>query len=1084
MANKTDYPCIKCTKNVANDAIECSLCGRWAHRICAKLSKKKFNELGQTCKYWYCYECTELFPFHTLFDSELQNTLKYNITQHDRFNISLDDLNKTCTLHNDVDPDNNYYNVLNNDCKYLTSDELQIKSKQFKGFSIMHFNCRSMRTNFEAIKSLIQNVNMEIHVIAITESWLDSNDVDAEYDIDNFTILRQDRLNKKGGGVLLYVNKTLDHELVSEMTYSVNNLFECVTVEIKIKNCKNVVVSCMYRTPGGSVVDFNEEFKACVNKVKHDKILCVCGDFNINLLNCEHHLPTKEFLDITQSYGLLPMIDKPTRITLNSATLIDNIFSNAHVKSTSGIVIDDTISDHLPIYTCIELNVFVKQQVKVYFKLCRQLKGENIERLKAELRTTDWSNVIQSIDVNQSYNHFICKIRELFEKCCPLKQVKVNNKYKNKLWITTAIKTSIRKKKCLHKRFIKNRTPSNETKYKVYRNKLNSIIKASMKKYYNDLINANINDIKGTWSALNEIINKKKKSCSYPKYFVGENGKEYKGNKCIADQFNKFFVEIGPKLADKIEKVDSNINVLDTMGERNINSMFVKLVETEEVLNTMKQCKNKSSTDSDDLSMNIVKSIADSIVLPFTHVCNLSLTNGIFPDGMKTAKVIPLFKTGDAKCFNNYRPVSLLSQFSKIIEKLFYSRLNNFIENNDILSDSQYGFRKSRSTVTALIELLEEISDAIDKRKHTIGVFVDLSKAFDTINHNLLLNKLEHYGVRGIAHQFLTSYLKNRFQYVSYNNVKSELLEITCGVPQGSILGPLLFILYVNDIGNISSFLKFVLFADDTNIFASDSDIEILSNRINSELSKLNTWFKANKLSLNVKKTNFMLFTNRLRKSNINISINNTAINMVQSTKFLGVIIDSKLNWKEHIDVIKKKLSKCTGIIYKASVNLETNTLRYLYCSLFLPYINYCVEVWGSAAKCYLNKITVLQKRVVRILCKTDRYSHTAPLFKMLKILKFEDLVFVRIAITMYKAYNGQLPANVQCKFEFNRNITNYNLRNKCNFKTNYSRTCKKSRCLSVYGIKVFNELPTDIKDAVNIMHFKGQLKNMVFKKY
>ena len=272
------------------------------------------------------------------------------------------------------------------------------------------------------------------------------------------------------------------------------------------------------------------------------------------------------------------------------------------------------------------------------------------------------------------------------------------------------------------------------------------------------------------------------------------------------------------------------------------------------------------------------------------------------------------------------------------------------------------------STSLALLELTEEITSALDK-KSTIGVFIDLKKAFDTIDHTLLLEKLRQYGVRGVANDWLSSYMENRLQYVSFGDTDSTLRNVICGVPQGSILGPKLFIPYINDICNVSPVLKFILFADDTNIFCSRSDIVQLSIIVSNELDKLSEWFAVNKLSLNLSKTNFMLFTNCRREQNVNISINTCEIDTVYKTKFLGVglVIDSKLNWKDHVAMVKSRLLKSLAIMHKAKHLLDRRSGMILYFPLFLPYLSYCCEVWGNTYSSNIKKCVCIAKKAVRI---------------------------------------------------------------------------------------------------------------------
>ena len=380
-------------------------------------------------------------------------------------------------------------------------------------------------------------------------------------------------------------------------------------------------------------------------------------------------------------------------------------------------------------------------------------------------------------------------------------------------------------------------------------------------------------------------------------------------------------------------------------------------------MNVVCALKSKTSCDKDNINMVVIKQIINEVLEPLTHICNASLSTGIFPSQMKDAKVVPLFKANDAKLFNNYRPVSILPQFSKILEKLINNRIIQFIKENKLLTDVQYGFRSEHSTALALTDLTEVITKSIDDRKYGLGIFIDLKKAFDTVNHSILLDKLNRYGIRGSAINLLRSYLTNRQQYVMYDNVRSSLTDIRCGVPQGSILGPTLFLLYINDMKNISKLLKFIIFADDTNLFYSSNNIKELQETVNNELKHLVKWFKVNKLSLNVTKTNYMLFTNKKGHHKLDIKIEQEAIMEVKETKFLGVIVDNQLNWKSHIAVVENKISKSIGILYRVKAKLNKSALYTLYCALVLPYLDYCCEIWGNTFKTKLNKVTKLQKR-------------------------------------------------------------------------------------------------------------------------
>uniref|UniRef100_A0A672G3Z8 Reverse transcriptase domain-containing protein n=1 Tax=Salarias fasciatus TaxID=181472 RepID=A0A672G3Z8_SALFA len=449
---------------------------------------------------------------------------------------------------------------------------------------------------------------------------------------------------------------------------------------------------------------------------------------------------------------------------------------------------------------------------------------------------------------------------------------------------------------------------------------------------------------------------------------------------------------------------------------------------------------------------------------------------------MKVAKIIPLFKKGNKNDFSNYRPVALLSQFSKVLEKLFVIRLNKFIETYKILSPSQYGFRANHSTATALMELTEEITNAMDNKQFLVSIFVDLQKAFDTLDHEILLQKLYKYGIRGVAHQWVASYLKDRSQFVEVNDTKSNFCNITCGVPQGSVLGPILFLLYVNDIVSASNVLKCILFADDTTLFYTGKNINEVLQTVENEFQKVLHWFNANKLSININKTKFMVFTCKEKDIGARLSIQGLEIERVHEVKFLGVLIDEHLTWKSHTERVKTKLSQTVAVLHKLKESLNKNALLLLYNSLIIPHLTYCIEVWGNACKTYLDPICILQKRALRVVNGSGYRAHTNPISLQLGTLKFNELVELNVLKCMYKAHQKTLPENLQNRFK--KKESKYNLRGSDFFCKPKFRTKPKERCISVHGVNLWNSLECEIKTSKSIHCFKKSVKLILMDRY
>ena len=492
-------------------------------------------------------------------------------------------------------------------------------------------------------------------------------------------------------------------------------------------------------------------------------------------------------------------------------------------------------------------------------------------------------------------------------------------------------------------------------------------------------------------------------------------------------------------MAGKIQSSIPRVGNFETYVKKpnSPNSLFFSPVSKSEILKIISSLNHTKSTGDCSIPRQVFDSVPDTLAEILQLLINLTFETGIFPSTLKTVKVIPIFKNkGSNQDVNNYRPISLLSNVDKIIEKLVYSRLISFLDLHNILSNRQFGFRKKHSTKLALISLTEEIRRSLDSGKFSCGVFIDLQKAFDTVDHNILLCKLELYGVRGVANNWFQSYLSNRIQYVSYSNSTSSKRKILTGVPQGSVLGPLLFLIYINDLCNAVKHSETSLFADDTSIIYSDSSLVTIETCINSDLGNLFTWLCANKISLNIAKTKILLFKNIHKRIThaLNFKINNKPIKLSDSVKYLGVTLDHLLNWNLNTRNLCSKLSKANGALSRLRHYVSRTTLIQIYYALFFSHLNYSCQIWGQTYNANIDRIFKLQKRSLRLITFSDFNAPSRELFFNLNILKISDLIKLRNISLVQQILRSDCPPRVLSIFSLSFYQHGHQTRGRSNF--------------------------------------------------
>jgi Reverse transcriptase (RNA-dependent DNA polymerase) len=966
------------------------------------------------------------------------------------------------------DPNLNVYNNINVDSLFYDVDSFISKFRCtdmpiFMGLNVQSINAKHSKLT-ELVDQLTQN-KIPLNIIALQETW------HIQYpnllDIPGYQrIIFKNRTVGRGGGVGYYLKNGLNYKILEPPFRSfINKIFESLTLEISDNsggNNKRYIVTNIYRSPtavaGYTLSEQHEEFFN-----KFEQLMTYCNslnvksyiflDANINLLESDSNQNAASYFNTICNNGYLVMNIKATRMSKNCNTLIDHVLSNEKVNLiTSGSIIDD-ISDHWPIFLQLNEKVQNKKPKKQAKAKKRLVTVENLTRLQDSLKNLHWNDVLSTDNVNDCYATFWSTFKVLYDMHVPLVATRFNRNYHRiNDFMTGGLLISRRTKIALLKQSVSDPSDENVSKYKDYRNLYNKLIKVAKKKNVNERLEKSKKNPKKTWEILNELTGRGKTNANIQKLCSG--GLEYTDSKDKANVFNKFFCSVGEAISNSIEPTSANFEDFLRDNPNTIPLEF-GLISQAEFITIINNLEPKSSNDIDGISNKILKFLKFEIATPLVHLFNLSLQTGDFPENLKTSRTVPIFKAGDPTLCDNYRPISLLSSISKVLEKAVACRLVNHLRYNNLINENQFGFQEGISTVHHLLKLTNYVTKELNKKNYTVGVFLDLKKAFDVVPHRILLKKLERLGIRGIALRWFTSYLNGRMQRVEIDGQLSEIEQLTISILQGSILGPILFLCFINDLPNCTELLT-LMFADDTAGLSSGPELKPLIQKVNAELQKLSVWFRANKMAVNVSKTKYIIFKPKGKTitldPNEGIKFNNNDINgpvdnnkifeleriydnsptpQSRSYKLLGVLLDENLSFDQHCNMVCNKLAQSSYIINKVKNMLPRNLLRTLYFSLFNSHLLYCLPLYSCTANKNLKKITIMQKKVVRAICNAKYNDHTEPLFQQLSILPFEKLIMYTKSLLMHSIIHKYGPKSLHNQWIFNneRNV-NIELRN------------------------------------------------------
>lgn len=914
--------------------------------------------------------------------------------------------------------------------------------------------------------------------LCISEHWLAEDEVDVVEIMGYVKVSSFCRRRHIHGGTAIYARRQLAaccEALPRYCNLSVEFSFECSAIVFNKLTC----ILCLYRSQIGNLDLFVTRLSdilgdICGRKFGH---VILCGDFNINSLTIS---PGGDCLyDIFASYGLTSLILAPTRVfghadgTVTESGLdyvVTNIpneciiscenfeagFSDHHAQLLTWAA---TMVSEVPERRSIEVRVMKElnfSEFKRLFLTVDNFFGNFINSLGVACEPLDFDPLFDSF-----WDHLLWCFSAAFPKV--KKTICDYNPFHNKIVFSdylNGLMSDMKTLNYLRKNFS---DPFFNDCYKSKRVEVNRQIDAEKKAFYNNILCNSRNKLRTTW----QLVNGSRSSHSGLQ--IKQNGQLLESHQQISDAFGHYFATI---VSDKLQNhFGGSLSQLCTITKRNTpESLFIGPVTADEIDNVIRSLPNKKSTGYDEIPSFFVKKCSGFLCEILAELFNISVRAGRFPQALKLSVVVPVPKKGDLHDISNYRPIALLSIFSKIFERVMADKIYKFLDEHGVLGCSQHGFRKGYSTETATIQLIQHIYDCLDLNNFVIGIFFDLSRAFDTLHPSFVSEKISKMGIRGVANDWILSFLADRNFIVKVKDSKSNSYPQDIGTPQGSILGPLIFLMFVNDLPEYISEGRVFAYADDTTVIVSGPDLDGVCRGVTRVVDDFQRWCESNRLIINSDKTVFVKFRSSLHR-NIHISLNafQKPVVMETSVRFLGIMLDCDLTWRPHVDMVAKRLNSAYYAISQLKHKLDRKTVVTVYYGIFFPHLAYCVSVWGLSPE--VHRLFILQKRVIRLIFNLDSRQSCRGVFVSGGFLTLTSIYLQKTLVYIHVNKN-KLPTQACLHDHDTRQKDNLCLRNHAH--SYYKRSPYYS------GIRLYNMLPMSLKQVSSINVFKRHLKGIL----